>query len=135
MSKFTYIILTMMLFFLACGTTKYVTVESVRTDSIYKHLVSVDTVLQRDSVFIEHKGDTVRELRYKTVYKVKQIKDTTVVEKIDSVPVPYPEIQYVEKTLSKWESFKQDVGGMAIGIIGIAAVAAAVWIVRKWRKG
>lgn len=51
--------------------------------------------------------------------------------KVDSVPVPYP----VERPLSKWEQTKQDVGGMAIGAL-IAAVLAAVivWIVKKKRR-
>lgn len=51
--------------------------------------------------------------------------------KVDSVRVPYP----VERKLSRWEQAKQDAGGLFLGGM-IAAVIAAVilWIVRRRKR-
>lgn len=51
--------------------------------------------------------------------------------KVDSVQVPYP----VERKLSRWEQTKQDIGGMAIGAVIVAVIAAVlVWIVKRKRR-
>jgi hypothetical protein len=114
-----------------CTTTKYVEVPTVRTDSVYKYIERIDTIMQRDSVYIEHKGDTVRELRYKTIYKVRQLTDTVYSERTDSVAVPYP----VEKKLTSWQQAKMNIGGFAIAFVLAAVAIAVVWlVVKKFHK-
>ena len=90
---------------LALGSckTKYVSVPEIHTEYITRvdTTVIMDSVYQRDSVYVERKGDTLyvsktlyRD-RYHNIYKVK--KDTIV--KRDSVNVAYP----VEKEMSRSE--------------------------------
>lgn len=90
---------------LALGSckTKYVSVPEIHTEYITRvdTTVRMDSVYQRDSVYVERKGDTLyvnktlyRD-RYHNIYKVK--KDTVV--KRDSVNVAYP----VEKEMSRSE--------------------------------
>ena len=73
-----------------------------------------DSVYFRDSVYMAAKGDTVyltkthwRE-RFRNIYHVKA---DTVMQR-DSVRVPYP----VEKSLTKWQRWKMDLGGWAMGV-------------------
>lgn len=90
---------------LALGSckTKYVSVPEIHTEYItmVDTTVIMDSVYQRDSVYVERKGDTLyvnKTLymdRYHNIYKVK--KDTVV--KRDSVNVAYP----VENEMSRSE--------------------------------
>ena len=83
--------------------TKYVSVPEIHTEYITRVDTTVrkDSVYQRDSVYVERKGDTMyvnktlyRD-RYHNIYKVK----TDTIVKRDSVNVAYP----VEKEMSRSE--------------------------------
>lgn len=100
-----------------CKTVRYVPVPEYHT--LYKTRVDTvqrwDSVYFRDSVYMAARGDTVyltkthwRE-RFRNVYHVK----TDTVMQRDSVRVPYP----VEKSLTKWQQWKMDAGGWAMGVV------------------
>jgi hypothetical protein len=112
------------------GRTNYVTVEKVRNDSIYINHVSVDTIYQQDSVYVEHKADTVFYYKYKYLYKTKLLSDTIYMEKLDSIQVPYP----VEKKLSRWQTLKLEVGGIALGVLLVVFVALVIFIIIRSRN-
>lgn len=118
----------------SCTRTVYTPVESttVRTDTLYRAVVRVDTVLQRDSVTVMQRGDTVMVTRYRDRYRVKLHTDTVREVSVDSVrvAVPYP----VEKELTRWERVKMDFGGMALGGLVIALCAAVAWLIKKYRR-
>lgn len=110
-----------------CKTVRYVPVPEYHT--LYKTRVDTvqrwDSVYFRDSVFTATKGDTVyltkthwRE-RFRNIYHVKA---DTVMQR-DSVRVPYP----VEKPLTKWQRWKMDLGGWAMGV---AAGMVILFVVR-----
>lgn len=110
-----------------CKTVRYVPVPEYHT--LYKMRVDTvqrwDSVYFRDSVYIAVKGDTVcltkthwRE-RFRNVYHIKA---DTIMQR-DSIPVPYA----VEKPLTKWQRWKMDMGGWAIGV---AAVLVILFVVR-----
>lgn len=109
--------------------TKYVPVESVRTEIEYRDRWRRDSIHVLDSIIVKDKGDTVFVDRWHTEYKDRKQTDTLFIERTDSVQVPYP----VERDLSWWESVKQDVGGVAIGVI-VALWFIIVWLIRKNRK-
>lgn len=109
-----------------CKTVKFVPVPEYHT--FYKTRVDTvqrwDSVYFRDSVFIAAKGDTVyltkthwRE-RFRNVYHIKA---DTVMQR-DSIPVPYP----VEKQLTKWQRWKMDLGGWAMGGVAILVILFVV---------
>lgn len=123
-------ILLVTLFLAGCKTVKFVAVPEYHT--VYKTRVDTvqrwDSIYFRDSVFIAAKGDTVyltkthwRE-RFRNVYHVKA--DT--VMQLDSIPVPYP----VEKQLTKWQRWKMDLGGWAMGVV---AVFVVLFVVRLFK--
>lgn len=110
-----------------CKTVRLVPVPEYHT--LYKTRVDTeqrwDSVYFRDSVYIATKGDTVyltkthwRE-RFRNVYHTK----TDTIMQRDSIRVPYP----VEKQLTKWQRWKMDVGGWAMGV---AAVLVILFVVR-----
>lgn len=129
-------LLAMAALLLSGGCTRKVYVPSEHivysTDTVYEAVLRVDSVIQRDSVAVVQKGDTVLITRYRDRYRVKERTDTVYKAKTDSVRVrePYP----VERELTKWEQTKMDFGGMAIG--GLIAVVATVivWIVKRKRR-
>lgn len=114
----------------SCTTTKYIPIETVKTE--YKDNIrevhTTDSIT--DTRFIFVKGDTVIDYRDRVKWKEKIVRDSIFIEKVDSIAVPYP----VEKPLTKWQRVKMDFGGMAIGAIIVAFCFAVVWLIRKFRK-
>lgn len=109
-----------------CKTVKFVPVPEYHT--LYKTRVDTvqlcDSVYFRDSVYVAAKGDTVyltkthwRE-RFRNIYHVKA--DT--VMQLDSIRVPYP----VEKQLTKWQQWKMDAGGWAMGAVAVLVILLVV---------
>ena len=102
--------------------TKYVTVPEYHKEYINRTdtFLRSDTLYKLDSVVVRMQGDTtvIERIRWQNrfvnVYKVK----TDTIIKTDSVRVPYP----VERRLSKWEQFKMDVGGWAMGVLALGIV-------------
>lgn len=119
-----------MLSLTGCKTVKFVPVPEYHT--VYKMRVDTvqrwDSVYFRDSVYMAAKGDTVyltktqwRE-RFRNVYHIKA---DTVMQR-DSIPVPYP----VEKPLTKWQRWKMDAGGWAMGAVAVLVILV-IWKVTK----
>ena len=137
MSRYAILLALCAVLLCACGSctrTVYTPVESttVRTDTLYRAVVRVDTILQRDSVSVMQRGDTVMVTRFRDRYRVKLHTDTVRELSVDSVrvAVPYP----VEKELTRWEQVKMDFGGMALGGLVIALCAAVAWLIKKYRR-
>lgn len=96
------IFLIFLLIFGACTTTKYVPVVSTKLDSIYISQKIVDTIKEKDSIFVESKGDTVREVHYKYKYITRNQVDTFYKTSNDTIR----EQVFVEKPLSRWQQTK-----------------------------
>lgn len=117
-----------------CTRRMYVPVETVRTE--YKDRVlsqaRIDSVFQRDSVSVFISGDTVRieKWRDRIKYRDREVHDTLMRVRRDSVAVPYP----VERKLTRWEQAKMDMGGVAMGGLAVALCIAVIWLIRKFRK-
>lgn len=107
----------------SCKTIEYVPVveKEVHHDSIYFNQVIRDSIYSHDSIYIKDKGDTVRIEHWHTKYKEKIVHDTTYIAKVDSIPVPYPVKEYVEKKLTT-----PQIVLMTIGLFSLMAVIIAV---------
>ena len=114
----------------SCRSVQYVPVEVVKTDTTYINKVQRDSIYQLDSIYIRDKGDTVLITKTKYIYRDKLIRDTVYASRVDSIQVPYP----VEKELSRWEQFRLDVGGWAIGILAGAILTIIFAYVINLRK-
>ena len=114
----------------SCRAVRYVPVETVKTEKEYIDRWKRDSIHVLDSVFVLVKGDTVFRDRYKTVCKDRILHDTTFIERVDSVQVPYP----VEKRLTRWQSFKMEVGGFAFAGVGVVVLVVVGRMVYKLKK-
>ena len=125
--------LAMMLMMLsACSPkTVYVPTETVRTDTLYRTALRIDSVILRDSVTLIQRGDTVYLTKYRDRFRYRERIDTLYQSVTDSVRirVPYP----VERPLTQWESTKMELGGWAFGAL-IVAMVAVVWLIFKRRQ-
>ena len=128
------IIITLTALYVLVGCrTKYVAVPEYHKEYINRTdtFLRSDTLFRLDSVVIRMQGDTtvIEKIRWQNrfvnVYKIK----TDTIIKTDSVRVPYP----VERRLSKWEQFKMDVGGWAMGGTVVAIVFIIIWLVKRFR--
>lgn len=114
----------------SCRSVKYVPVEVVKTDTTYINKVQRDSIYQLDSIYIVDRGDTVLITKTKYIYRDKLIRDTVYASRVDSVQVPYS----VEKELTRWQQFRLNVGGWAIGILVFLIFAGAIWLFFRLRK-
>lgn len=128
MKRLIYILivfLTSGICFTSCRSA-YVPVETVKHDSIYISKILHDSIYQRDSIYVDHKGDTVFIYKDRYLYKYKNLIDTLYVSRTNSIQVPYP----VERELSWWQSVKLQVGEIAIGVI-IGLIIIIAWLLRR----
>lgn len=108
----------------ACKSIKYVPVETIKVDTTYISQIKIDSVYYRDSIYVEHKGDTVYLSKYKYLYKYIEKHDTLWREKTDTIQVAYP----VEAQLSKWQKIKINIGEYLITAIALVII----WLCAKY---
>ena len=103
-------IVTLILSFIGCTTTKYVEVPVDRVKIEYRDRIHKDTFFTKDSIFLMIKGDTVFKEKYIYRYKVKELRDTIV--KVDTLT----QVQVVSNTkevnkLKTWQIVLMILGG------------------------
>lgn len=130
---FIVIALVVCLLLFGCRTVKYVPVETVRTEYVYKtdSFIQRDSIYQHDSVWVQAKGDTMLIEKWHTKYVDRwreQLRIDSFI-KVDSVQVPYP----VEKPLTKWQQFTLDYGKVAFGGT-LVAVALIIFELVRWLR-
>ena len=96
----TFIFLATILY--SCKSIQYVPVETMKRDTTYLSQTKIDSIYHRDSIYVEHKGDTVYLSKYKYLYKYIEKHDTLWREKVDTIQIAYP----VEAQLTKWQKIK-----------------------------
>lgn len=124
-----------------CTSTRYVPVETVRettthtTDTLRLVQLRVDTILERDSVAVIARGDTVWQTRFRDRLRVQLRHDTVKEVSRDTVtsyierPVPYPVEKRVEveKRLTAWQKTTMATGKLTLCL---AAVSVVWWLLR-----
>ncbi len=134
----------------SCRGVRYVPVETVRVDSTVVHdtLLDVRLVPYRDSVATR---DTASFLSNPYAYSRAEwtggmLRHTLGIWPLATtqVKVPYfidryvtitkPQVVEVEKELSRWQQFKLDVGGAAIGCMIAVALIAIGYLIYKLRR-
>lgn len=108
----------------ACKSIKYVPVETIKVDTTYISQIKIDSVYYRDSIYVEHKDDTVYLSKYKYLYKYIEKHDTLWREKVDTIQVAYP----VEARLTKWQKIKINIGEYLITAIALVII----WLCAKY---
>ena len=108
----------------ACTTTKYIPVESVKVDSVYVAKAQRDSIFERDSVYVAVKADTVFFSRVQYRYRDRIVHDTISVQCSDTIT----KVIEVEKSLSYWQQKKIQ---MSEVILCLAPLLAGVFVFRK----
>lgn len=103
----------------SCRGIKYVPVRSTVTEYKTRDITLYDSILQKDSIFMLVKGDTVYKTDIKYRYRYMTIHRRDTILKTDSILTPYP----VEKQLTRWQSVKIEFGGWVFGIVIAVAIA------------
>lgn len=112
------VILFVLALLASCKQVEYVPVIEHRTDTTYITKWQRDSVWLHDSIMVTEKGDTVRIEKWHTKYIESIRHDTLYQSKIDSIPVPVPVIQTVEKNLSWWQRTQMYAGDvLLIGLL------------------
>jgi len=109
----------------ACGTTKYVPIETTRTE--YRDNYLRDSIYLHDSIFVKEKGDTLIVEKYRYLYRDKLVHDS--IFKTDTIRVPYPVevVKEVKKPLSGWQNFQVWCGRIAL----VSVLLFLIYSVRK----
>ncbi len=115
----------------SCRSIQYVPVDTIKTEYKYIDRIQHDSIYQKDSVMYYVKGDTVFVDKYKYLYKYLFINKVDSFVKVDSIQVPYP----VEKQLTRWQSLKMDIGGIALTVVAIIVIIALGKMIYKLKKG
>ena len=105
-----------------CSRVQYVPMQTVFKDSIVFHRIDIDSVVIKDSIFIDRTKDTVYKYveRWQEKYIIRN--DTTIVARIDSIPV---EVK-VEKQLTRWQQMKIDYGDNVLVMLVAVIVVICV---------
>ena len=115
-----------------CASTRYASTYGESRDSTRVSTHQLDSIfarlMQRDSIYVREKGDTVTKyverVRYQykvhtdTLYKYRTLRDTVYMERRDSIRVEKP--VYIEKPRRWYET-----GLMWVG--GLCCIAAIMW--------
>lgn len=111
-----------------CGCSPRVVEHIVRqSDTTYVDRLRVDSLYQRDSIFVREKGDTVYIYNERVRDRWHYQRDTTAVVRVDSVVVEKPIPVYTTQPLTKWQNAKI----RAFWYLVAGLIAALLWIFRK----
>ena len=126
--KKTIIICIIALMYCACGTTKYVPIETIKTE--YRDNFVRDSIFLYDSIHVKEKGDTLILESYKYLYRDKIVRDS--IFKNDTIRIPYPVevVKEVKAPLSGWQNFQIWNGRIALAL----ALLAVIYFVLKLKK-
>lgn len=111
----------------SCGALrKQIETVYVR-DTTYISKVQVDSVFNRDSIFMREKNDTIYVYKEKVRDRYRLLRDTVYQHSVDSVYVDKVREVKVEKQLNAWQKFR---------LRGFWVLAAMVggYVVWKYRK-
>lgn len=112
----------------SCSTTKYIPVESIKTE--YRDKVVRDSVFKYDSIFVKQTADTVFFERYRCLYKDKIIRDSVFIQDTIRVPYPVEVIKEVKAPLSGWQNFQLWSGRIAL----VLALIIGLYFTLKLKK-
>lgn len=121
----------LMLTITGCKTQeRIVTVEKVRTDTTYITKQLRDSIWLHDSIYMRDRGDTILIERWHTRYQERQVHDTLYQSRVDSIPVPYPVTEYVEKRLNWWQKMRMHCGEAFLALL-LAAAGFGIYKLKK----
>ena len=110
-----------------CTTTKYVPIETVRTDTLKVTKYERDSIYIHDSTIVREKGDTMLIEKWHTKFRDRWHHDSVYIARHDTIPQPYPVTEYIERKRSKIDWFFTITGIIAL-------IAVIVFVAVKLRR-
>ena len=118
-----------------CTTTKYITVPVSHTDTLIITKQQRDSIYLKDSTHVseQQRGDTIilKITKFLTKYHDREVHDTLYQSRTDTVPMPYPVPEYVEKQLTWWQKTRLRMGEILMGLIGLIAIIGLIKLKTK----
>ena len=102
---------------------------SVRTEFVSQVKLIHDSIYLRDSVFVEKKGDTIYQHKWRTQYRERLIHDTLIVTKADTLRIK----EVANKEVVKSPSFFQMWRAYIIGAVVMLLIAGCAFVAHKIR--
>lgn len=128
MKRLIFVVLLMSaMCFTGCRTTQYVPVETIKTEYKTRDSIRIDSIYQRDSIYVIDRGDTVYTYKDRYLYKYLYLNRIDTVIKTDSVQIPY----LVEKALTRWQKAKIELGGWAFGVLIMLAIVLVIRLLKN----
>lgn len=112
---------------ISCKEIQYVQVPITTTDTVYINKNFYDTLLTRDSIIIERKGDTIFQEKVKYIYKSSLVKDTVKQNVYVEKPVEVTKYIEVPKKFSTLDKILMITGAIAIAL-------SVLWIAIKIKR-
>ena len=100
---------------------------SIRTEFVWQVKQIHDSIYLRDSVFVEHKGDTIYLNKWRTQYRERLIHDTLIVTKADTLRIK----EVANKEVVKSPSFFQMWKAYIIGAVVMLLIAGCAFVAHK----
>lgn len=122
----TYALLLVVVLAAACSP-RIIERITVAHDTTYVERLRIDSLYQRDSVFVRERGDTVFIYTEKVRDRFRLLRDTVRLVQIDSVAYETVKEVKVEQPLSAWKTAKI----RAFWWLVAGLFAALLWIFRK----
>ena len=102
---------------------------SVRTEFVWQVKQIHDSIYLRDSVFVEHKGDTIYLNKWRTQYRERLIHDTLIVTKADTLRIK----EAANREVVKSPSFFQMWRAYIIGAVVMLLIAGCAFVAHKMK--
>ncbi len=115
-----------------CKQIEYVEKPVYRHDTLVINRVQADTLITRDSVYLERGGDTIFLYKYKYVDRVKYKTDSVYVSKCDTITICKEVL--VEKSLTFKEKVFLWVGGRFWWVILLLLAFVVFSVVKRFIK-
>ena len=106
----------------SCTTERVVTVEKVRTDTLWQNHTKHDSIWMHDSIHIKEKGDTVWIERWHNKWENHLKHDTVYQSRVDSVPYKVEVVKEVPAKLSWWERLRLNISNVLLGVIAFVII-------------
>ena len=100
---------------------------SVRTEFVWLTKKVHDSIYLRDSVFVEKKGDTIYQHKWRTQYREKLVHDTLIITKTDTMRIK----EVANKEVVKSPSFFQMWRAYIIGAMAILFIIVCAFVAHK----
>lgn len=91
-------------------------------------VVSKETFHNRDRNYTKDESVMQLQAKYDSIFNAQREEFNAVLNRLEQTPV------VMERELTRWEKAKQEVGGIAIGLIVAVVIVAVMWLIKKIKK-